>query len=264
MDSEDYQAIKEKWKAYYEAESISSAVEDLKFKTFSLRGAGIVLYMALIAISFLFATLAYSSTVSPFLESLWIELSAGVALFVLAPPVLLLIRIYGLWFVIYVLLFSLSLATIGFLKTGVTRSLLIEASVGILFITALDLFINSWLKSIEENVRIARAKINENLQKREEAVTKMESAENFLDDKYAALDYFGLGFFRPDQLGSMGILNLEDENNDFGEPVSNMISILSYSAASRARPDAHEIKKKSEKTGLEATEKSDPIPGNED
>jgi hypothetical protein len=136
-----------------------------------------------------------------FWQSLCVEVSAGIATFVIVERILSLNPDKSRWVVAGGIVVSLVTGICAYHQQGVTQSFLIEACVGAMLVVGLDLLIMRFLSRLDE----VQNKIDLGII---QAIRKASSAESELDDKYAWHDYLGLprpdvypGLNRPESTG---------------------------------------------------------------
>ena len=148
--------------------------------------------------------LALQTDDKPFIQTFLVELSSGVALFMAVPLVLPLVLKYEKLVIGVSVLLIIICGACAYSYSGVVESFFVEATVGIVLVITLDVYISRLLKKLS----IAEEKVKQSLDNAKQTIT---GAEDQLDYKNILNDFLGIP--RSDQFGSIpSNSGVEDES----------------------------------------------------
>lgn len=155
-------------------------IEILKWKTKALIFASFIIALFLVLLGLFTVYISSELDSQPFMQTLLIEASAGIGIFITAPVVLALGK--KNWFPFLSVPASFTSIFLAYHTYGITQSLLIELGIGLLFLTALEIFLRGIISHIENKIRKTEDEISE--------------IENRIDDAESedAESKFGHGF----------------------------------------------------------------------
>lgn len=210
MDDEDRELNRQIGAAFSAERKLEERSIRVQLSIVSLKGRRSFVIVLVLAAAVGSAVLAYESVPDSFLQSLWLELTAGFGTFVAVPILLRLARRRQHVVVVSSLTVAGLCVVLGGALMGVTRSLMLAIGVALALAVALELFIARMLASLADSEARAAADLVKIHSSIDEARRQSEHAHSILDYKYALNDLFGLP--RPDQMGGIGpILNDEKE-----------------------------------------------------
>jgi hypothetical protein len=150
-----------------------------------IRVGKIIIALFLIGFGLLFGYLAFQTDDKPLIQTFLVELSSGVALFMAVPLILPLVFKYENLMIGISTLLIIICGFCAYSYSGVVESFFVEATVGIVLVITLDVFMSRIFKSLS----VGEEKFKKSLDNAKQAITR---AKDQLDYKNVLNDFLGM------------------------------------------------------------------------